>query len=208
MQIVVTDATIAYGELVVFQHFTASFPSGRVSALVGPSGCGKSSLLAAMAGLQRLNSGEIHIRRDDDPGQARPSPGDVAWVSQGSNGLGARSCVDNVMIAGLSRGASLSAARERASLALDLVRLGGRADQRANTLSGGELQRLALARGLAADACAVFADEPTANLDEENTRQVASILQGLSGSTTIVVATHDPLLIAAADDVIRLRPSL
>jgi ABC-type branched-subunit amino acid transport system ATPase component len=102
MQIVVTDATIAYGELVVFQHFTASFPSGRVSALVGPSGCGKSSLLAAMAGLQRLNSGEIHIRRDDDPGQARPSPGDVAWVSQGSNGLGARSCVDNVMIAGAS----------------------------------------------------------------------------------------------------------
>ncbi len=98
--------------------------------------------------------------------------------------------------------------RERASLALDLVRLGGRADQRANTLSGGELQRLALARGLAADAGAVFADEPTANLDEANTRQVASILQGLSGSTTIVVATHDPLLIAAADDVIRLRPSL
>ncbi|HEX4402509.1 MAG TPA: ATP-binding cassette domain-containing protein [Galbitalea sp.] len=206
MQIEIIDASIAYGDMIVFEHFTASIAAQRVTALVGPSGSGKSSLLAAMAGFQRLRAGEIFIQLDGDTEHSPPLSSEVAWVPQGSNALGARSSIDNVMIAGLSQGISLGAAREEATHALEMVGLGSRSDQLAKTLSGGELQRLALARALAAHKGAVFADEPSANLDEANTREVASILRGLSEKATIVVATHDPFLMAAADDVIYVRP--
>ena len=205
MQITVVDASIAYGDVLVFEHLNALIAAHRVTALVGPSGSGKSSLLAAMAGFQRLRSGAISIRLDGADVDTSPSPSEIAWAPQGSNSLGARSAVDNVMIAGLSRGLALGTARTEALEVLDLVRLSSRSNQLARTLSGGELQRLALARALAARRGAVFADEPSANLDEANTREVASILRDLSNSATIVVATHDPVLIAAADHVVYVR---
>ncbi|MFB7888189.1 ATP-binding cassette domain-containing protein [Cellulosimicrobium cellulans] len=96
-------------------------------------------------------------------------------------------------------------ARETARAALDQVGLADRAGEQARRLSGGELQRVALARALASGKELILADEPSANLDAANTELVARILAGLVSHATIVVATHDPVLVAAADATVPLR---
>ena len=111
------------------------------------------------------------------------------------------------MLGAQARGESFERAAEQARKALKQVGLLERADSLARQLSGGELQRLSFARALAASQSIVFADEPTASLDLANIRIIAGLLRQLSGKATIVVATHDPLLIDAADHVIDLRES-
>ncbi|KRC91043.1 hypothetical protein ASE25_22065 [Terrabacter sp. Root85] len=108
-------------------------------------------------------------------------------------------------IAPLSSGARLSDARERAVEALELVHLGDRLQQQARRLSGGELQRLALARALASGKELILADEPSANLDATNTELIAQILHELRARATIVVATHDPILVSSASAAVHLR---
>jgi putative ABC transport system ATP-binding protein len=200
----VIDAAIAFGPVPVFAGLTATFEPARVTALVGPSGSGKSSLLAAVAGYQPLATGRIELHGID--GSPRPpSPGVVAWVPQGSNALGRRSVLDNVLVAPLAAGRPGREARDTARAALDQVGLADRADEQARRLSGGELQRVALARALASGKELILADEPSANLDAANTELVARILAGLVSHATIVVATHDPVLVAAADATVPLR---
>ncbi|WP_331272937.1 ATP-binding cassette domain-containing protein [Motilibacter deserti] len=191
--------------MTVFSGFSAHFESGRVTALVGPSGSGKSSLLAAMSGHQPLASGTIELRAAPDGPPTAPSPQLVAWVPQGSNALGRRSVLDNVLIAALGAGLRLRAAETAATEALTMVGLADRLGQQARKLSGGELQRVALARALASGKELIFADEPSANLDAANTDRIAGILSRLSGRATIVVATHDPVLVAAAHAAVHMR---
>ena len=205
MHVDVVDAAVRFGATTVFSGFTARFASARVTALVGPSGSGKSTLLAAMSGYQPLSAGRVELRSDPSAPPAPPDPARVAWVPQGSNALGRRSVLDNVAIASLSAGAALGEARERAVEALEVVGLGAQLHQQARRLSGGELQRVALARALASGKELVLADEPSANLDATNTELIARILGGLSTRATIVVATHDPVLVAAADAAVPLR---
>ena len=205
VQVDVVDAAIRFGATTVFSGFAAHFPAARITALVGPSGSGKSTLLAAMSGYQSLSAGRIELRDDATSPPSPPDPSRVAWVPQGSNALGRRSVLDNVAIAPLSAGASLSEARERAVDALEVVGLGTLMHQQARRLSGGELQRTALARALASGKELILADEPSANLDAANTELIAEILDGLSTRATIVVATHDPVLVAAAEVAVHMR---
>lgn len=199
------DAALSFDGQVVFENFTASFPSGKVSALVGPSGSGKSSLLAVLAGYQPLDRGQVELSEEPGGRTVRPSPQLVAWVPQGSNALGRRTVLDNALIAPLSGGLPLLEARERAEQALQTVGLGSKGNQLAYSLSGGELQRLALARALASTKALIFADEPSANLDAVNTEAIATILDRLTSRASVVVATHDPVLIDAADGAVHLR---
>lgn len=205
MRLDVINAAIAFGGTTVFSGVSARFEPGRVTALVGPSGSGKSSLLAAIAGHLPLAAGRIEIYDTEATYPRPPSPDHIAWVPQGSNALGRRSVLDNVLVAPLSSGRTMSAGREIAHDALDEVGLCDRLTEQARRLSGGELQRLALARALASGKPLVLADEPSANLDGANTERVAQILAGLVSSATIVVATHDPVLVAAADATVPLR---
>lgn len=205
MRVDVIDAAIAFDAVTVFSGLTATFDPGRVTALVGPSGSGKSSLLAAVAGYQHLAAGRIELH-DPDGTSRPPAPGVVAWVPQGSNALGRRSVLDNVLVAPLAAGRPGREARDTARAALDQVGLADRAGDQARRLSGGELQRVALARALASGKELILADEPSANLDAANTELVARILAGLVSHATIVVATHDPTLVAAADATVPLRP--
>jgi putative ABC transport system ATP-binding protein len=204
VRIEIADAGIVFGARVVFSGFSASIRPGEVTALVGPSGSGKSTLLAAMAGYQRLATGRIGYHDGDRV--IPPNPELVAWVPQGSNALGTRSALDNVMIAPLSEGQSAAEAREIAASALDDVGLLDRADERVRRLSGGELQRVSFARALATSTPIIFADEPSASLDGANTELLGALLAGLRSRATIVVATHDPILIESAGAVVRLRP--
>lgn len=204
MRLTVTDASIAFGSFTVFSGFSAEFEAGQVTALVGPSGSGKSSLMAAIAGHLKLESGRIEIRRDDAAPQA-PSPHHVAWVPQGSNALMRRSVLDNVLIAALADGQSMPRAHEVSMDALTQVGLSDRPDEQTRRLSGGELQRVAIARALASGKELILADEPSANLDAHNTDEVAAILNRLVSRSTIIVATHDPILVAAAHTAVHMR---
>ncbi len=205
MRIDVVDAAISFSGRTVFSGLDASAPSRRITAVIGPSGSGKTSLLSAMAGYRQLDRGEIRFvtGRQHTP----PTAEHVVWIPQGSNALPARTAIDNAMLGAQARGESFERAAEQARKALKQVGLLERADSLARQLSGGELQRLSFARALAASQSIVFADEPTASLDLANIRIIAGLLRQLSGKATIVVATHDPLLIDAADHVIDLRGS-
>lgn len=204
MRVSVRGASIAFGAFTVFSGVDAEFPQGRVTALVGPSGSGKSSLLAAIAGYQHLAAGTIALH--SPPGAPRaPSPHVVAWVPQGSNALGRRTVLDNVLIASLATGSPRDEAREVAVDALAQVGLADRLTEQARRLSGGELQRVAVARALASGKELILADEPSANLDGANTEELAATLHRLVSRATIIVATHDPILVAAADGAVHLR---
>lgn len=205
VQIDVVGATIRFGETTVCADFTAHFPAARVTALVGPSGSGKSTMLAVLSGYQPLSAGRIELRDDPTSAPLPTDPARVAWVPQGANSLSRRTVLDNVAIAALSDGASLSVAHDRAIDALETVGLGALLQQQARRLSGGELQRTALARALASGKDLILADEPSANLDAANTELIAEILNGLTSRATIIVATHDPALVAAAKATVYMR---
>ncbi len=188
----------------VFEDVSAEFPNGTITALVGPSGSGKSTMLSAMAGYTRLAAGEITFVTDD--GSRLPPDGSlITWIPQGSNGLVARTVIDNVMIGPLSEGFRLEVARQKAFAALDEVKLSRLADVRFRVISGGERQRVGFARALASSKPFIFADEPSASLDLANTENIADLLRDLRARATIVVATHDESLVAAAEHVVHMR---
>ena len=204
MRIEVRAATLRFGRRTVFDGFDAQFADGRVTALIGPSGSGKSSLLAAMAGYQRLAAGTI-VGIDAEGREVTMVPSMVAWVPQGLNALGARTAIENIMIGPLAEGADRETAHRRSAEALEAVGLADLGAALARTLSGGELQRVSFARALAAEKPVIFADEPSSSLDARNTARVAELLHTLRARATIVVATHDPLLIEAAENQVHLR---
>ena len=203
MQLEVQDVTVRFGARTVLDRVTATFVAAHVTALVGPSGSGKSTLLAALAGYQKCDAGSVSVVTDN--AVTGPDAGLIAWVPQGSNALGTRTALDNVMIAPLSEGKDLATARKVALQALADVGLAELAGQRAGKLSGGELQRVSFARALATTKPFIFADEPSASLDAANTELLGGLLFRLRTRATIIVATHDPILIEAAEAVVHLR---
>ncbi len=202
MRIAVDDVSAAFGDIVALDRFTCQIPSNSIVAIAGPSGSGKTTLLAMLAGALRPTSGEIRFENEFGDEVERPS---TSWVSQSSNTLPDRTATENVEIAGLARGLSLDESRRQAHRCLGALGLDHRAGSPARLLSGGEQQRLAFARALAAEARLVLADEPTANLDESNTDRLIMQLRHLARDRTIVVATHDPRVMAACDEVIAMR---
>ena len=222
IEISVHEVSFRFGQREVLTNFSATFAPGRVTALIGPSGSGKSTLLGCIGGYVRPATGHVSLRSVAGtprvganlalpalvPGEELASrPEYVGWVPQGANALGARTVLDNVMIGVLSAGGSLEAAREAALSALDQVGMADRAHSFAREVSGGELQRIAFARALASGRPVILADEPTSSLDEANTRNLIDLLHTMRSAATVVVATHDPAVIDAVQDHVRLRAS-
>lgn len=203
MRVIVEDARVRFGDNVVLDGFSATFEPDTVTALVGPSGSGKSTLLAAIAGYEDLQGGEIWVEEGDH--RATPDPSQMAWVPQGNNALSARIALDNVMIGPMAAGASLVQARQTALEALAAVGLKNKAYEPIRILSGGELQRVGFARAIASGRPLILADEPSSSLDAANTETIANLLTRLANRATIIVATHDPILVDAAQAVINLR---
>ena len=198
-------------ERVVLDGLDASFGSGRLVAVTGPSGSGKTTLLHLLAGLSDPDEGEILIlgRRLADldrEGRAALRREDVAFIGQDPGLTPFLSARENVELGLALRRLPASAADERALEALKRVGLGERVEQRSARLSAGERQRVAIARAVAAGARLLFADEPTARLDEANALEVGSLFAKLAreSGVAVVVATHDPLLVEQADATLTL----
>ena len=185
---------------------------GEIVALLGPSGSGKSTLLQAVGLLEggfegsiRLNSSEASEL--DDEGRTRLRREMLGFVYQFHHLLPEFNALENVVLPQLVRGAETGAARARAEELLDKLGLSQRLDHRPSKLSGGEQQRVAVARALANRPPLVLADEPTGNLDEATADNVlAEFLKLVRGEgSAALVATHNERLASKMDRVFRLH---
>jgi lipoprotein-releasing system ATP-binding protein len=185
---------------------------GEIVALLGPSGSGKSTLLQAVGLLEGGFKGSIRLAGEeaaelDDDGRTRLRRDLLGFVYQFHHLLPEFNAVENVVLPQLVRGAEPSTARTRAQQLLGALGLAERFDHRPSKLSGGEQQRVAVARALANKPPLVLADEPTGNLDEKTADAVLSefltLVRG-EGSAALV-ATHNERLAAKMDRVVRLH---
>jgi lipoprotein-releasing system ATP-binding protein len=185
--------------------------TGEMLAIVGASGVGKSTLLHILGGLDRPTSGKVFYRDVDVFGLdsdylARFRNEHVGFVFQFHHLLPEFSALENVMLPALIRGTERVAAAENASKVLADVGLGSRIHHRPGELSGGEQQRVAVARALVLSPDAVLADEPTGNLDTHTGEAVHELLQKINKERgiTFVIVTHNDKLAIRADRVLRM----
>ena len=183
--IVVRHATLRYGGAFLFQGLDFVLPAGRWTCLLGPSGVGKSSLLRVIAGLARLDGGDVVCT------DGRPLAGRLAWMSQRDDLLPWLSVEGNVTLGARLRGES--ADRAKATDLLARVGLVAQQDQLPATLSGGQRQRAALARTLLEDRPVVLMDEPFSALDAITRARLQVLAAGLLAGRTVLLVTHDPL---------------
>ncbi len=185
---------------------------GETVFLVGPSGSGKTTLLSILGCIMTPDCGSVEVL-GQEVGKMTPAQltafrrDNLGFIFQTFNLFPTLSALDNVCLTLAMRGASLRTARERASDLLNQVGIWHRRNARPSQLSGGECQRVAVARALADDPALVFADEPTASLDAENGQAVLQLLTRLvrERGVTLVVVTHDDRIFPFADRVLRLE---
>jgi len=181
-------------------------PPGRFCALTGPSGCGKSTLLNLVAGLDLPTAGEICLagrstRGFTDADWTRARRELIGMVFQAFHLIPGLTAAENVALPLLLRGEAGHRVRKRVEECLDLVGLRHRARHRPGELSGGEQQRIAIARALAPGPRLILADEPTGNLDSKNGEEVVALLRSLPerSGQTVLLATHSETAAARAD---------
>ncbi|MEA2478971.1 MAG: putative transport system ATP-binding protein [Thermoleophilaceae bacterium] len=169
-------------------------------AIVGPSGSGKSTLLHLLAGLDEPTVGEIDWPAIGGRGEIRPGP--VAVVFQGASLLPPLTLEENTALPLLLAGRGDDDARRGARAALDLVGLLEIADKLPEEISGGQAQRVAVARAVAGEPVLILADEPTGQLDRANAAAVIDILLAAAehAGAALVVATHDPMVAERFDE--------
>lgn len=188
-----------------------SVQRGEFVALVGPSGSGKSTLLNLIGALDRPSRGEISVdglslSEAPEARRVRHRRERIGFIFQSFNLLPTLSAVENVEAPMMLANVSRRDRRARALSLLESVGLAQRATHRPNQLSGGEKQRVAIARSLANQPPLLLADEPTGNLDSRTGADILALLQSLraDGKTTLVIATHDTKVAANAPRVIHL----
>ncbi|MCL2378537.1 MAG: ABC transporter ATP-binding protein [Defluviitaleaceae bacterium] len=194
----------------VLNHINAHFKEGKMSAIIGPSGSGKTTLLSIMAGLDVPTFGKVTIEGDDlaglDLNKYRRER--IAMIFQAFHLFPLLTAVENVCYPMEASGRSRKDATTRAKELLNIVGISDEKHKRypAN-LSGGEQQRVAIARALSTGAKVILADEPTGNLDEENSQAVVSLLQSLAHDKgyAVVIVTHNLEIADVSDAVFRMK---
>lgn len=185
--------------------------AGEFSAVIGPSGSGKSTLLHLLGALDRPDTGSISFRGTevhtlDEERQAEFRRHRVGFVFQFFNLLPTLTAWENVAIPKLLDGTGLRRAKPRALELLDRVGLADRAGHRPSELSGGQMQRVAVARALIMDPPLILADEPTGNLDSRTGAGVLALLREIAGGgNAVVMVTHDMGAVSVCDRAITLR---
>lgn len=201
-----------YGALEVLKGVNLTIPSGQFSAIIGKSGSGKSTLLGVIAGLEQPDEGQVRVMgrnlagmADDDT--ARLRRGSIGIVFQGFNLIPSLTAFDNVLLPTFFDGSPAKERRKRALDLLEQVGLGDRTDHRPAALSGGEQQRVAVARALVNSPSILLADEPTGNLDQETGAAVLQLIVSLGRThgTTLLMVTHDRDVAAKAGRIIEMK---
>ncbi len=203
--------TRRYGSVNALDALSLEIAAGEFVTITGPSGCGKSTLLNLLGGLDRSDSGELHVdavalHQATDATLTDYRRRRLGIVFQFFNLLPAMTVVENVELPLLFAGAPRRAMRDRARAMLALVGLESRADHRPHQLSGGEMQRTAIARALVHEPALLLADEPTGNLDSANADRVMDALAKIASQrlTTMVVVTHSEAVATMAPRRIHL----
>jgi putative ABC transport system ATP-binding protein len=204
--------TVGSVQVTGIDRINLSVSSGQFVVLKGDSGSGKSTLLSLLAGLDRLSTGELTVagRNLNQASEAELTDfrrNTVGMIFQAFNLLPTLTVVENVCLPALLAGRGYQTVRSRARELLDWLGLAERLSHQPRQLSGGEMQRTAIARSLINDPAIVLADEPTGNLDSRNARKVMALLADLNRQydRTVVVATHSDLADAYATMVLRLQ---
>jgi putative ABC transport system ATP-binding protein len=186
-------------------------PQGQFVAVMGPSGSGKTTLLNCVSGLDEIDAGRVlvdglSIHELSDKERTRHRAKEMGFIFQAFNLIPVFTVTENVELPLLLAGVRETDARVRARETLQRVGLGHRLERRPMELSGGEQQRVAVARALAGRPRIVWADEPTGNLDSEMAASVIGLLGELhEEGLTIILVTHDPSVAAHADRLITVR---
>ena len=185
---------------------------GDFVALMGPSGCGKSTLLHLCGAMDRPSSGTLRLNDRDlaameDDELTRVRREQVGFVFQFFNLLPTLTVADNIALPCLLAGVKPADAEARTRSLADRVGIGHRLHHYPQQISGGEMQRAAIARALIHQPLLVVADEPTGNLDSDNGANVLALLKGLNGEmgVTILLATHSADVAAAAKRVLKMK---
>ena len=185
--------------LTILHPMDLKVPAGQCMAIIGPSGSGKSTLLGLIAGLDAPSSGEIlidgtNITRLDEDSLARLRGEKIGFVFQFFHLVPSLTALENILVP--MEIAGRKDARVRAQMLLDEVGLHDRGHHYPSQLSGGEQQRIAIARALVNDPMLILADEPTGNLDPDLSLDIMNLLREVNArGTTVLVATHDRDLI-------------
>lgn len=189
-----------------------SINQGEMVAIVGPSGSGKSTLLSLMGAIDAPTSGQVlldgkDLAELDDTGRTLLRRHRIGIVFQAQNLIPTLTAIENAALPLELDGVSRVDATRRAAETLEMVGLSHRSNHLPNMMSGGEQQRVAVARALVIQPALVLADEPTGNLDSASSRQVVDLLRDLVDRfrQTVVVVTHDPEVAHRADRIVRLR---
>ena len=187
-------------------------PSGKMIAIMGPSGCGKTTLLNCLSTLDDVTSGKIEIEGQDlfslsDNEKADLRSQKMGFIFQQYNLLPVLSALENVELPLMVSGHNRSDARTKAIEALELVGLSDWAQHKPPELSGGQSQRVTIARSLINKPKIVFADEPTGNLDSKTSGQIMDLLCKLNKDLkqTYVIVTHDSKIAKRADKIYEME---
>lgn len=199
------------GSVEALRGLSLRIRAGEFVAVMGPSGSGKTTLLNCLSGLDEIDGGTVvvdglNIHQMSDAKRSRHRAEKMGFIFQSFNLIPVFTASENVELPLLLAGASPSEARKRAEETLERVGLGPRKNHRPNELSGGEQQRVTIARALAGRPSIVWADEPTGNLDTETAGSIMELLRDLNREgLTLVLVTHDPAIGKTSNRLIRMR---
>src|SRR5881396_2877268 len=210
------DAHKVYNSGVVKVHalrgVNLAIPRGEMVAIMGPSGCGKTTLLNCFSGLDDLSKGKVTVEgvdlakmSDDQKSDFRAKR--MGFIFQAYNLLPVLTAQENVELPLLLAGVSESEAHATSLDVLKMVGLGEWRSHKPMELSGGQQQRVTIARALVNKPAIVWADEPTGNLDSENSQEIIKLLRSLNQQygLTLVLVSHDPQIAQQTDRIIHMR---
>lgn len=209
------DIRKSFGSLQVLKGIDLSINQGEIVSIVGPSGAGKTTLLQIIGTLDRADSGlvlfgGVDVSHYNEKQLSAFRNEHIGFVFQFHQLLPEFSAVENVMMPALIKGDSMADARRRAMEMLDFLGLTDRATHKPAELSGGEKQRVAVARALVNRPQVILADEPSGSLDTQNKAELHQLFFDLRRDLgqTFIIVTHDESLAATTDRTIRLRDGL